>query len=138
MAVAPTDIIGRDEARVLGLKRFFPGKPCKRGHVTECYVSSRECVECNDGRKREWRAANLQKAKERERKRLRKYRAAHPEMIREYGRRWKSANSEKVREYRRRWRAKHKDKINKRRAAQRRTVRASEFNGAASMTQGDS
>ena len=127
MAVDPPDAIGRDEARALGLKRFFPSKPCKRGHVTEYYVSSRECVECNDGRKREWRAANLQKAKERERKRLRKYRTTHPEMTREYGRRWKSANPEKVREYRRRWRAKNKDKINKRRAAQRKTVRSSEF-----------
>jgi hypothetical protein len=31
MTVAPPDIIGRDEARTLGLKRYFTGKPCKRG-----------------------------------------------------------------------------------------------------------
>ena len=76
MAIDLHDIIGRDEARALGLKHFFTGKPCKRGHVAERDVSSRECVECYRQRRREWRAANLEKAKEKERKHARKYRAA--------------------------------------------------------------
>jgi len=40
-------IITRKEAREKGLKRYFTGKPCKRGHVAERYVShNRPCVVC--------------------------------------------------------------------------------------------
>lgn len=27
-------------------KRYFTGKPCKRGHISDRYVSNRECCEC--------------------------------------------------------------------------------------------
>ena len=102
MTAAPPDIIGRDEARALGLKRFFTGKPCRRGHVAERGVSNLECMECSRGRSREWRAANLKKARERARERARKYRAANPkkarERARERARKYRAANLEKVRE----------------------------------------
>ena len=101
MTVALPDIIGRDEASALGLKRFFTGNPCKRGHVAERDVDSRECMECS-------------------RERTRKRRAADPEGYREYGRKWRAANPEKPREYQRRWWAANKDK----RAAPRLTKRA--------------
>jgi hypothetical protein len=131
MTVALPEIIGRDAASALGLKRFFTGEPCKHGHVAERDVGSRECMECS-------------------RERARKHRAADPEGCREYGRKWRAANPEKPREYQRRWWAANKDKraaprltkraaaqlrkdrINKRQAAaQRRAARAgSELNGA--------
>jgi len=131
MTVALPDIVGRDAARALGLKRFFTGEPCKHGHVAERDVNSRECMECS-------------------RERTRKRRAADPEGYREYGRKWRAANPEKPREYQRRWWAANKDKraaprltkraaaqlrkdrINKRQAAaQRKAARAaSELNGA--------
>jgi hypothetical protein len=136
MTVAP-DIIGRDEARALGLKRYFTGKPCKHGHVAERYAGG-PCVECREQR-REWRAANLEKARETERERARKHRAADPERVRENWRRWRAANLELARERDRERnlgqqaaeRAATKDKISKRQAAQRRAGRAgSELNGA--------
>ena len=131
MVAVPPQIIGRDEARALGLKRFFTGKPCRHGHVAERGVSSYECMECQHGRMREWRAANLEKARERERGYARKYRAADPERARENRRRWHAANPEKAREYQYMWRAANKDKISKRQAAQQRVARAgSELNGA--------
>lgn len=34
------------EARELGNKTYFTGKPCKRGHISERLVSSRGCVVC--------------------------------------------------------------------------------------------
>jgi hypothetical protein len=129
----PPNIIGRDEAGALGLKRFFTGEPCKRGHFAERDVSSRECMECS-------------------RERARKRRAADPEGYREYGRKWRAENPEKAREHQRRWRAANKDKraargekftkraaaqlrkdrIEKRRAAahQRAARAGSELNGA--------
>lgn len=33
-------------ARKLGLKRYYSGKPCLRGHVSYRYVSNGRCVKC--------------------------------------------------------------------------------------------
>jgi hypothetical protein len=103
MTADPTRIISRAEARALGLKRYFTGEPCKHGHVAERWVSGRVCVECARG----WRAANLEK--ERERDRLKR-----------------AANPQKRRDYMRRWRAANKDKINEQRATRRKAARASD------------
>lgn len=39
-------IISRAEAQARGLKRYFTGKPCKRGHTAERYVARKGCIEC--------------------------------------------------------------------------------------------
>ena len=78
MTIDSPRIISRDEARALGLKHFFTGKPCKYGHVAERRVGNYACMECDRARALAWRDANLEKARERERKRTRK-RAANPE-----------------------------------------------------------
>ena len=41
------DIISRAKAKAAGLKRYFTGKPCKRGHLAQRYVSVGECLECD-------------------------------------------------------------------------------------------
>ena len=38
--------INRAEAKALGLKRFFTGKPCPKNHISERYVSANACCEC--------------------------------------------------------------------------------------------
>lgn len=38
--------IDRQTAKSLGLKRYFTGNPCKKGHVAERWVSSLTCIEC--------------------------------------------------------------------------------------------
>lgn len=40
------DKISKKSAEVLGLRRFFTGKPCKHGHISERYTMSYMCVEC--------------------------------------------------------------------------------------------
>ena len=40
------NIITRAEARVQGLIRYFTGKPCKRGHLSERHTSTGNCLEC--------------------------------------------------------------------------------------------
>jgi len=40
------DIISRKDAQSLGLKRYFTGKPCPVGHISERYVSSQTCRKC--------------------------------------------------------------------------------------------
>jgi hypothetical protein len=126
----PPNIIGRAEARALGLKRFFTGKPCKHGHVTERGVSNPECMECSRGRRREWRAANLEKARERARESARKYRAANLEKAREkereYGRKRRATNPGRVREVRRAWRAANLEKARERARESARKYRAAD------------
>jgi hypothetical protein len=130
MTISPR-IISRDEARALGLKRFFTGKPCKYGHVAERHVASCKCRECHRERTRRYRAADPERAKERERR----WRAANLELARKrlhYAKNKdrilseravkRAANPEKAREYQRRWWAANKDKI---KAAQREAARAS-------------
>jgi hypothetical protein len=51
-------IIGRDEARKRGLKRYFTGEPCLHGHIAERWVSTKDCVECNRLSKQAQRRAN--------------------------------------------------------------------------------
>lgn len=41
------EIITRKEALQRGLKRFFTGKPCQKGHLAERNVRSGACLECN-------------------------------------------------------------------------------------------
>jgi hypothetical protein len=38
--------ISRRDAHLQGLKRFYTGEPCKRGHVCERFTSNGNCVRC--------------------------------------------------------------------------------------------
>lgn len=49
-------LITRKEAKNLGLKRYFTGKPCKHGHVDERYVNAGNCCRCSIERTRNWRS----------------------------------------------------------------------------------
>jgi hypothetical protein len=66
------EIISRSEAKARGLKTYFTGKPCKRGHVAPRQTTNGSCRECSDA-KRRWRQEN----KEYVRKRNRSYHADH-------------------------------------------------------------
>lgn len=63
--------ISRKLAKSNGLKFYFTGKPCSRGHVADRYVSGGTCVECaakvvkNAERTRKWREENKASISER-------------------------------------------------------------------------
>jgi hypothetical protein len=40
------EVISRKEAEERGLVRYFTGKPCKRGHITERYTNGGNCDDC--------------------------------------------------------------------------------------------
>jgi 5-methylcytosine-specific restriction endonuclease McrA len=54
------DIIPLADARSRGLKRYFTGQPCKRGHLCDRFTSSRACVECLRASVGEWRINNAE------------------------------------------------------------------------------
>jgi len=49
-------IISRKEAIALGLPRYFTGKPCVNGHISERVTKKCDCVACNNERNAEYRS----------------------------------------------------------------------------------
>lgn len=53
------EIMKPRQAKALGLKRYFTGKPCRAmGHISERLVSSRSCVKCDNEKIIIWRLRN--------------------------------------------------------------------------------
>lgn len=88
----PLPIISRKQARALGLKRFFTGKPCKQGHVAERGVAGGCCIVCREARVKAWNATNpkrrkvtrerwLEQNRERDLQSKRNYAARHREHL---------------------------------------------------------
>ena len=56
-------IIKMAKARQLGMKRYFTGLPCPKGHISERMVSTRACVECKRQCDKEWHYLNPEKSR---------------------------------------------------------------------------
>lgn len=67
----------RREALTKGLKHYFTGKPCKRGHVSERFAMSGVCVTCGLESFRRYYEENPEKARER----TRLYAEQNPEKV---------------------------------------------------------
>jgi len=61
-------MIARDEAKALGLTRYFTGVPCKYGHISQRLVSNQRCVDCANLASSEWKKAHLAACTEQKRK----------------------------------------------------------------------
>lgn len=102
----------RAEALALGAKKFFPGTPCRNGHVAPRSVRSWECDICRYERNLEWANNNPDKIralriKHRETVRLaqrRRYETDR-ELLLARARSWKAKNKDKVKEYALKWNA---------------------------------
>ena len=73
-------IISRQNAIKSGLKRYFTGKPCKRGHVAERQTNDWSCCKCNLLRHKAWVKNNpdtYKNAKER-------FNKNNPDKLKEY------------------------------------------------------
>ena len=99
------EIISRKDALQQGLKQYFTGKPCKRGHLDWRWVKGYQCVECKRKNTREWlnshptvRYANRKRwqglNREKHNAAAREYRRKNPEKVRASMRRWNRANRE--------------------------------------------
>lgn len=61
-------LVARQEAIQQGLNRYFTGKPCLRGHISERAVSHRGCLRCHADNEELWRDKNLQASRARDKK----------------------------------------------------------------------
>jgi 5-methylcytosine-specific restriction endonuclease McrA len=41
------EIVSRPEARRLGMRHYFTGKPCPQGHIAKRYICNGKCVKCH-------------------------------------------------------------------------------------------
>lgn len=82
------EIISRKQAKELGLKYYFTGKPCKRGHVSKRTTSDHSCVDC----KISYREEN----KDELRKKSKEYRDKNKDSISKRGKSYYQQNKEKI------------------------------------------
>lgn len=88
-----TEIISRDDARARGLKRFFTGTPCRRGHISERYVADYTCIECTH---MAWRRASVKD-----------YDQKHKDDRKKYSKKWRDENRDISNAHSRRWAKEH-------------------------------
>jgi 5-methylcytosine-specific restriction endonuclease McrA len=94
------DIISRQNAKSLGLRRYFTGKPCLRGHIVARWTISGLCTQCGNDH-----FLARQKAKREEfTQRQKAWRQANLDHSREYFRQWRRENQERATLFSRRWR----------------------------------
>jgi hypothetical protein len=118
VANLPYNLISRQEAIALGLKRYFTGKPCKYGHIAERWVLNWTCLLCDNAackqiyqqlrperlaRMAKWAADNPERVKEQARSAARRRRAENPEPGRIYQREWAQQNRERRRATNKAW-----------------------------------
>jgi 5-methylcytosine-specific restriction endonuclease McrA len=59
-----TEIISRSDARAAGLKKFFTGVPCKRGHSSERWVRDGKCAVCRLATEKRYEDANIEQRRQ--------------------------------------------------------------------------
>jgi len=102
-------IISKVEAKASGLRHYFTGVPCKRGHVSERLVSNNNCVDCIRDRPKTPRRENYFKEYDARRRSARK----------DYISTWKKENKHLKSEQDKRYREKHRAKVLARQSALR-------------------
>lgn len=101
------EIVTRKEAIERGLKRYFTGKPCKYGHISEKVTSSATCCECQ----------SLKKQTPEYKEKVRQ----HNELTKEYRKERYRNNRRQILEKQREYVLRNWEKVSKRTAAMRAT-----------------
>jgi hypothetical protein len=83
-------LITRQQAKSLGLKRYFTGAPCHQGHLAERMLSNARCIDCL----RQYESDHLRRRTDARRATNRKYKRLHPD--RAYL--WDKLHPERIRE----------------------------------------
>lgn len=127
-------IVPRSVAIDRGMMRYFTGRPCKHGHVSERRTSRGDCVTCYQSRLAEYRElnkdhiskANIKYKKENRDRYSQKYKewlSKNKKRKYEYTRKWAEKNKDRRRFLLRRWQENNRDRVryknNERKARQR-------------------
>lgn len=110
------EIITRKEAIEQGLKRYFTGKPCKHGHVSERSVGGRVCVDCTRIRalkSKVYHGSYYEKNRDEILKKKAEYKSTRRRELNDKQKVYNANNKEKISEQRRLHRLKNKDELSK-------------------------
>lgn len=113
------NVINRKIAIELGLKRYFTGKPCKYGHVSERILPSSNCAVCAKINASKKVSEMTDEQVEKKRKSARKSSAKRREKTRVYQKEYREKNKEKEAERLKKWYEENKEKIKEKRAKYR-------------------
>lgn len=97
--------ITRADAQAKGLKRFFTGEPCMRGHIAERQTTNGRCFECSKQTSRNYRARNPDKT----RALTKNYKKSHPEWVKERAKARYDRNPEHIQLLNKKWLDKNPD-----------------------------
>jgi hypothetical protein len=75
-----------EEASEQGLKHYFTGKPCKYGHISNRYLSNKECVTCRFNKTQEYKESGY----------FKNYRKQNTEKEQRYRKEYKKNNPDKI------------------------------------------
>lgn len=102
------DLITKEAAKLLGLKYYFTGIPCKKGHIEKRYINTGICYQC----KRDQHKRNYEKHSEVVK--VRNSRSSIKNRIRRnrYSKEWSKKNHSKRLEIMMNYRVRNKEKIN--------------------------
>lgn len=93
------NLISRTQAKELKLTRYFTGKPCVHGHISERLVVNGTCYDCTKLRVQKWQKANTDKVKANHAK----WTANNPNVANERRKLWYAQNldrhNEQMRQY---------------------------------------
>ena len=84
-------IINRQEAKAAGLDKYFTGKPCRRGHLSQRRTSNSQCIECQCLAVKQ----HYRKNKDLYKLRAREWERANPDRCRELKQSWLDENRDK-------------------------------------------
>lgn len=106
------DQISYSAAKAAGKKRYFTGQPCPRGHISERFVSSRNCVACANLHGAAWYAGRRDDPEFRQKRNERSdaWKAANRTRVRATNAAWRAKNPDKIRRWNKEWRAKNPEK----------------------------
>ena len=104
-------VVTREQAKSLGLTRFFTGKPCKHGHLSQRTTCNGACIQCNQTTTLALYHSESEEKRAKRRERAVAFAAAHREERRAYiseyiktptgrskRREWQIANRERINE----------------------------------------
>lgn len=92
-----------EEAKDRGLKHYFTGKPCKRGHISKRYLSNKECVTCRSIKTQSYQEKGY----------FKNYREENTEKEKKYRKEYKKNNKDKVNAFTAKYRANKKNRVPK-------------------------
>jgi 5-methylcytosine-specific restriction endonuclease McrA len=114
-------IITLSQAKKLNLKRYFTGKPCKRGHISERHTCNGTCIECvlssevHKKNCKDWIDKNRDYFNENKKiwRKNKKERGCNKET--EYNKAWCLKNKEHIKQYSKKYYNKNKETIKRKR-----------------------